>query len=88
MPKLLFSVIAAAAVLSPIVAHPQYGATNGEWRSYGGDTGSTKYSPLDQIDATNFGELRLAWRWRSLDGDIDLDALPGAACLRSACRLE
>ena len=25
----------------------QQGATGPEWRSYGGDTGSTKYSPLD-----------------------------------------
>ena len=53
----------------------QYGATNGEWRTYGGDLGSTKYSPLDQIDATNFQDLRLAWRWASADGSLDLEAI-------------
>jgi len=74
MPKLLFSVFVAAAALLPIVAHAQYGAANGEWRSYGGDVGSTKYSPLDQIDETNFDDLRIAWRWRSIDTNIDLDA--------------
>jgi len=45
----------------------QYGAKNGEWRSYGGDVGSTKYSPLDQINSTNFNDLEIAWRWKSVD---------------------
>ena len=53
----------------------QHGATNGEWRTYGGDLGSTKYSPLDQIDETNFDDLEIAWRWQSVDGRLDLDAL-------------
>ena len=59
----------------PSPAHAQHGATNGEWRSYGGDLGSTKYSPLDQIDRTNFGQLEIAWRWQSVDGALDLEAL-------------
>ena len=59
----------------PSPAHAQYGATNGEWRSYGGDLGSTKCSPLDQIDRTNFGDLEIAWRWRSVDGALDLETL-------------
>ena len=64
-----------AVMVSPAPSLAQYGATNGEWRSYGGDLGSTKYSPLDQIDATNFQDLRLAWRWESADGSLDLDAI-------------
>ena len=28
----------------------QQGAGQGEWTRYGGDPGSTKYAPLDQID--------------------------------------
>ena len=47
----------------------QQGApANGEWPTYGGDLGSSKYSPLDQIDQTNFDDLELAWRWSSVDG--------------------
>ena len=38
-------VITLLAIL-PILA--QQGAKNGEWRAYGGDEGSTRYSPLDQ----------------------------------------
>ena len=64
-----------AAMFAPAAGLAQYGATNGEWRSYGGDLGSTKYSPLDQIDASNFNDLRIAWSWQSVDGSLDLDAL-------------
>jgi quinoprotein glucose dehydrogenase len=43
----------------------QTGAKNGEWRTYGGDLGNTKYSPLDQINASNFNTLKLAWRFHT-----------------------
>ena len=48
----------------------QIGATNGEWTSYGGDTGNTKYSPLSQINADNVQRLQVAWTWTSVDEDI------------------
>src|ERR1700681_4277703 len=34
-------------------AGTQPSAQSGEWRYYGGDAGSTKYSPLDQINKQN-----------------------------------
>jgi len=43
----------------------QQGAAKGEWHSYGGDNGNTKYSPLDQIDASNVNELGIVWRWKA-----------------------
>ena len=46
-------------------ASAQQGASGGEWRHYGGDLGSTKYSPLDQINRDNVGDLQVAWRWRT-----------------------
>src|SRR5580692_7255663 len=49
--------------ISPVAA--QTGAKNGEWRTYGGDLGNTKYSPLDQINASNFNTLKLAWRFHT-----------------------
>src|SRR5262245_29737621 len=42
----------------------QSGAKNGEWTSYGGDIGHTRYSALDQITAANFSTLELAWRFK------------------------
>ncbi len=50
-------------VASPLAA--QQGAKDGEWRFYGGDAGSTKYSPLDQINAENVSELEVVWRWKA-----------------------
>ncbi len=78
----LFTLAAGASltlVLAAVPAAAQYGAVDGEWRSYAGDNGSTKYSPLDQIDASNFSDLRIAWRWQSVDGDVDLESLPRRA---------
>jgi quinoprotein glucose dehydrogenase len=43
----------------------QSGTRNGEWRSYGGDLASTRYSPLDQINASNFNTLEVAWRFKT-----------------------
>ncbi|MDD9889937.1 MAG: PQQ-binding-like beta-propeller repeat protein [Gammaproteobacteria bacterium] len=38
-----------------------------DWRHAGGDHSQAKYAPLDQINADNFAELELAWRWQSAD---------------------
>ena len=51
----------------PAVVSAQTGAADGEWRTYGGDLGSTRYAPLDQIDGDNFGDLEVAWRFTSLN---------------------
>jgi quinoprotein glucose dehydrogenase len=60
--------LVAVVCLLPWVALPlvgQTGAPNGEWRTYGGDLGNTRYSPLDQISATNFKSLEVAWRFKT-----------------------
>ena len=41
------------------------GTTNGEWTTYGGDLSNTRYAPLDQINAENFSELEIAWRFNT-----------------------
>ena len=43
----------------------QDGTQNGEWHFYGGDAGSRRYSPLDQINRDNVGSLEIAWRWEA-----------------------
>ncbi len=54
-----------AAVLfaaSTVVAeHP--GTRDGQWHYLGGDSEHTRYSPADQIDASNFNDLEEAWVW-------------------------
>ena len=44
----------------------QSGAVDGQWRTYGGDLGSTRYAALDQIDGDNFSELEVAWRFSAV----------------------
>jgi quinoprotein glucose dehydrogenase len=60
---LAISALSAAALLP--FAQAQQGATNGEWRTYGGDLGHTRYAPLEQIDAGNFNRLEIAWRFKT-----------------------
>jgi glucose dehydrogenase len=35
-----------------------------EWRAINGNESSTRYSPLSQINASNFEQLKVAWEWR------------------------
>jgi quinoprotein glucose dehydrogenase len=60
-----FLAIAGLFVVAVASLAAQYGTTNGEWRSYAGDPGSTKYSPLDQINKDNVKNLRIAWRFKT-----------------------
>jgi quinoprotein glucose dehydrogenase len=41
------------------------GNAPGEWRYWGADAWSTRYSALDQINAQNFGQLQVAWQWKA-----------------------
>jgi quinoprotein glucose dehydrogenase len=41
------------------------GNATGEWRYWGGDAHSSRYSPLDQISAENFSKLQVAWQWNA-----------------------
>ena len=55
---------------------PKYTTARGEWPTYGGDLGSKKYSPLDQINKDNFAQLRIAWRTKSPDNFLSM-TIPG-----------
>lgn len=58
---------------SQALAQGLTGTENGEWRYLGGDAGNTRYSPLNQINASNFSELEQAWIWRSDNFGPNLD---------------
>ena len=38
---------------------------NGEWPYYTADVKGSRYSPLDQINASNFNQLEVAWRFKT-----------------------
>ncbi len=56
--------VAAAPRHDALTAQSRGASTPGanEWRTYGADLASTRYSPLDQINKDNFSKLRIAWR--------------------------
>jgi quinoprotein glucose dehydrogenase len=60
----------AAAAGEPAGSASSAAAASGDWRYYAADAGSTKYSPLAQIDRSNVGRLAVAWRWTSVDYQI------------------
>ncbi|HXV59606.1 MAG TPA: PQQ-binding-like beta-propeller repeat protein, partial [Vicinamibacteria bacterium] len=39
------------------------GVQDGQWTYLGGDAWHTRYTPADQINASNFGDLKVAWRF-------------------------
>ena len=39
--------------------------SDGSWPATTGDKGSRRYSPIDQIAASNVHRLEVAWRWSS-----------------------
>src|SRR4051794_35862643 len=72
------AILLLAALLAPSVAigrlaqaqEEKLPVTATEWPSYGGDKGSSKYSPLDQVGADNFNRLQVAWTLHSPDEEL------------------
>ncbi len=67
-----FAVLASLAYLSQgLLGQDRTGGSRlpstaaGDWPHYTADVKGTKYSPLAQIDATNFGKLEVAWRFKT-----------------------
>lgn len=58
------------AVLTVAGAGISAAQETGEWHYHGGDFANTKYSPLDQINAENFSDVSIAWRWASIETEI------------------
>lgn len=59
--RLILMMLIGPALL-PRGASAQYRAKDTEWPSYAADLAGTRYRPLDQINASNFNELEIAWR--------------------------
>jgi quinoprotein glucose dehydrogenase len=56
---------AAAAVLLLSASAGMDSPASWEWRTYGADLANTRYAPLDQINASNFDRLVVAWRLKT-----------------------
>ena len=57
--------LAALATTAAVASAQSLSAINdGEWHYFTGDAGATRSSPLNQINASNFADLEVAWIWR------------------------
>src|SRR6266511_3413863 len=77
MSRTVFRTVPAVIVLAAAIASiaprlsGQAGTTappstkNGEWPMYTADLRGSKYSPLDQINASNFSKMEVAWRFKT-----------------------
>ena len=64
----LVLLVAVYAWVAPLVsgqASRMPSTKNGEWPMYTADLRGSKYSPLDQINGTNFSKLEVAWRLKT-----------------------
>ena len=59
----VFSAVWFVGAQQPPAPTTVRGNVPGEWRYWGGDAWSTRYSSLDQINASNFNSLKVAWQW-------------------------
>src|SRR3989440_6695927 len=48
-----------------VLAFGQTSKKAGEWPSYAADLAGTRYRPVDQINASNFSKLEVAWRFKT-----------------------
>ena len=57
--------LAGAAMM--LLAGPALAQTgqNVDWPLYLGDASGSKFKPLDQINASNFSKLEVAWRFKT-----------------------
>lgn len=64
LPRKVHFLLATSLLTLPFI-YGQQGAKDGDWRFYGADAGTTKYSALDEINASNVKELKIAWQWNA-----------------------
>jgi quinoprotein glucose dehydrogenase len=67
MRALVVRTLTLAVVLASMTMRvsAQSAASGTEWPTYGGDLANTRYRPLDQINASNFNKLEIAWRFKT-----------------------
>ncbi len=49
----------------PLKIMAQSSTRDSEWPTYGADLANTRYRPLDQINASNFSKLEVAWTFKT-----------------------
>jgi len=64
-PGALYALIAIAGIAVSSAQPAAAQTKDTEWPTYGADLANTRYRPLDQINASNFSQLELAWVFKT-----------------------
>jgi quinoprotein glucose dehydrogenase len=59
------ALIAGAALVAQQTTLQLHSPKTGEWIYWSGDLSGSRYSPLDQVNASNFNKLEVAWRFKT-----------------------
>jgi quinoprotein glucose dehydrogenase len=65
----------SVAFASCVAVARDQAAHDPDWRIYGGDAAQDHVSPLTQIDRTNVGQLKEAWRFEMGEGELQTSPL-------------
>src|SRR5262249_37269643 len=63
--SLVVGIVLALALIGRTQNSQPPSTKNGEWPHYTADMRGSRYSPLDQINASNFKSLEVAWRYKT-----------------------
>ena len=72
--------VAAVVIALAVAGRPGDAQQKGDWPNITGNDAATRYSPLDQINVSNFNTLRVAWEW---NGEVPPDVEVGDINARS-----
>jgi quinoprotein glucose dehydrogenase len=61
----LTALLGASLISGLALAATAGDGANVEWRTYAGNWDASKYKPLDQINASNFSQLEVVWRFKT-----------------------
>jgi quinoprotein glucose dehydrogenase len=64
-PKGLLCLVLGLMLIPVATPGQQRTAKDTEWQTYAADLAGTRYRPLDQINASNFSKLEVAWRFKT-----------------------
>ena len=59
------AVVAAGLLGAAVVLSAQVRFKDTEWPTHSADLAGSRYRPLDQINASNFNKLEIAWRFKT-----------------------
>jgi hypothetical protein len=62
--------LATVLCLGSLLVTSPHAENLGEWPAYGADKASSKYAPLTHLTRDNVQQLRVVWRWYSVDQPI------------------